>query len=132
MSRPTTIAQARKYRYRCWGGEPDGRAYREEYCIEEVSTGERGAIPRQCACKLRPGTPYCGVHRPGAKAERAAKRPPTRFEREMAELDRRDAIDRNLRCYKRALTVIANMFCGCAILTDCEHTVARKALAVKR
>lgn len=122
---PETLKEARNYRYGKWAGYPSGHAYSEGYCIMEIVPNERGALPRQCCNR---GVPYCAIHRPGAKEERAAKRPPTRFEREMAAIDKRAAAQREARRHFRALKAIAALACLCCEVDTCPHGIAKKAL----
>lgn len=127
--KPTTLAEARVYRYGKWAGNPNGNSFHEGDCIEEIIPNERGALPRQCASR---GNPYCGVHRPGAKEKRAANRPPTRFGHEMAAIDQRERDYRELRRYRRVLKRIVDMRCTCLDESDCAHTVAVKALQLSK
>lgn len=101
---PKTLAEARKHRYGTWAGNPRGNPYREGFCIEEIMPDVRGPLPRQCHGR---GVPRCSIHIPGAKEARAAKRPPTRYDREMA------AIDQRIREHG-ALKRIAKGDCACA------------------
>jgi hypothetical protein len=125
---PRTLAAARKYRYHAWAGNTAGRPYREGDCVVEVFPNERGALHRQCCSHLVKGTPFCAVHQPGAQEARAAKRPPTRFEREMAALDQKKGDLRYLRRCERALKAIAADPCICLPSHDCLHALAKKAL----
>lgn len=60
----------------------------------------------QCTNRAKYG-PFCGIHSPEKKAERAAKRPPTDFERRLAraqrEADERDALEEVLLYARRLL-----------------------------
>lgn len=121
--RPTTIRQARKYRYGKWAGNPDGNSYQEGYCIEEIFPNGRGAIHRQCGGR---GKPWCSIHQPGAKEKRAANRPLTRFKLEMAAIDKRERDYQELRRLRKVVGSIANMPCTCG--SGCAHALAKKAV----
>jgi hypothetical protein len=56
---PQTIEEAKKHRYGCWAGRPDGVAYRPNRCIVEVY---RNHISGQCSNKAGPDG-LCGTHR---------------------------------------------------------------------
>ena len=60
---PLTLEQARAKRYNVWAGNSNGLPYRPGYCAEEVTKNERGALPYQCARKVREGQVYCGQHK---------------------------------------------------------------------
>jgi len=59
---PVTLEQAKKYRYRVWGGEPKGIAYVEGVCAYEVWP-HRG-LPYQCQRQNGHGPDelYCKQH----------------------------------------------------------------------
>lgn len=58
---PKTIEEARKYRYRLWAGNPNGKPYREGYCAWEIYDNFLGC---QCSQKngYGPGRLYCKQH----------------------------------------------------------------------
>lgn len=124
---PETIKEARAYRYGVWAGYPTGSEYIAGYCVRELFPGGRGELHRQCMGRLVKETPFCAIHQPGAREKRAASRPPTRFEREMAELDRREAAYRDLRRLRKAIGKIAGMPCNC-LEEMCGHAIAKKAI----
>lgn len=76
ISPPKTLAQARKYRYNTWGGNPLGNQYREGYCAENVHDGGRGGMFHQCTRKATTGPSklFCGQHNPAAVAAREKAR----------------------------------------------------------
>ena len=61
---PKTRAEALKYRYRQWAGEPKGRPYQATYCAYEVPDGGRSCLFHQCGhrAKCGPQNLYCKVH----------------------------------------------------------------------
>lgn len=66
----------------------------DKKCKKEVWHGWQ-AYP--CKKRALDGSDFCGTHDPQRKAERAAKRGPTKFEREFAELARKAAEDEAMR-----------------------------------
>ena len=64
--RPTTLAEARLYRYGKWAGNERGRAYAEGDCIQEFTPNERGGLPRQCSNRATqgPDKAWCHTHNP--------------------------------------------------------------------
>jgi hypothetical protein len=121
LSSPVTLAAARKYRYGKWGGNPSGNPFREGFCVAEVMPDERGPVPHQCQRSARTASPWCAIHKPGAAEKRAANRPPTRFEREMAALNQRERDAKKFRRIEKALRLIVAKGCTCA-------EIAKKAL----
>ena len=73
MLGPTTLKEAKHYRYGKWAGNPKGAPYRDGYCLAEIMPNERGAIRRQCGRRAG-STGFCGAHDP----ERLAKAEATR------------------------------------------------------
>ena len=61
---PRTIEEARKYRYNCWAGNPDGEAYDSKYCAHRVPERGRSCLSYQCRYKNGKGINglYCGIH----------------------------------------------------------------------
>lgn len=74
--RPVILAQARKTRYNCWGGNPNGYPYKEGYCAKGVWSGGRGSLEYQRTRKngFGPGKLYCKQHDPEVTAARDAER----------------------------------------------------------
>jgi hypothetical protein len=64
INAPKTIEEARALRYRTWGGNPKGYAYREGYCAESVPDGGRSVLSHQCERKNGHGPDglYCKQH----------------------------------------------------------------------
>lgn len=64
MHWPKTLAEARKYRYRQWGGNPVGTAYVEGRCAAEVHDEGRSCLSHQCFKPNGKGPEgiYCGIH----------------------------------------------------------------------
>lgn len=62
---PTTLAEAKAYRYHRWGGDPHGTAYQAGLCAAEIwrNMGRWGENA-QCSKKNGhgPGRLYCNVH----------------------------------------------------------------------
>ena len=50
MSYPKTSTEAKKYRYGCWAGNPNGKKYVPDRCAYELFN-EASFIPRQCSRK---------------------------------------------------------------------------------
>lgn len=66
-------------------------------CSKTVPDGGRSVLFHKCtnrAIVMRDDKPYCGIHDPIAKKERAAKRGPTKFQREIAAIEEKRAADR--------------------------------------
>lgn len=122
---PKTLAAARLFRYGRWAGNPSGNAYREGYCIKEIMPAERGPLPRQCGGHRRDASLWCAIHMPGAAEARAAKRPPTQFERAMERIKQRERDARNLRRYERALSAIAKCDTCALCRTSAQSALAR-------
>lgn len=64
LNYPQTKAQATKYRYRLWAGEPNGRSYDPRHCAAEVHDGGRSCLFHQCwnRPKYGPDKLYCHIH----------------------------------------------------------------------
>lgn len=62
---PKTIEEARARRYGAWSGNPDGHAYDESQCAEEVSSHD-GRMTNYYQCQRKPGHGpgglYCKAH----------------------------------------------------------------------
>ena len=69
MIGPQTLADARKYRYGKWAGNPKGNAFREGDCACEVFP-PRG-IHYQCTKRATQGL-FCGTHARVIRARAAA------------------------------------------------------------
>ena len=61
---PTTIEEARKYRYGIRASFPNGAAYREGFCAHDVWAPGNWPIETQCSrrAKTGPGKLYCTIH----------------------------------------------------------------------
>lgn len=58
---PSTIEEAKAYRYGTWAGNPKGVKYREDRCMAEVS----GTGWVYCQCSRKRGEDgFCFQHRP--------------------------------------------------------------------
>lgn len=58
-------------------------------CRASVSDGDRMMSWHQCYSKAKHDGKWCSIHRPGAAEERAAKRGPTRSDRDLAAIHQR-------------------------------------------
>lgn len=76
MSQFKSRAEAEKYRYGCWGGNPNGEAYDPKCCAERVCGSGRGDMPHQCTKKpgFGPDGIFCKQHDPEYVAKKDAER----------------------------------------------------------
>ena len=64
VNAPKTIEEARKHRYGCWAGVPNGYSYNSRLCAYEASERGRSCLFYQCRHKNGKGINglYCGIH----------------------------------------------------------------------
>jgi hypothetical protein len=101
INEPKTLDEARKIRYGCWAGNPNGVPYREGYCAKTVAETGRAIRFYQCQRKAVIGI-WCRQHSPDA-VEAREQASAERFRRQMDN----HPVVRAAR-YREALEKIAN------------------------